>query len=440
MKGLTVMIVGFGAREYVISTAYERNSGVEKIIVAPGNDFISYKREKLVVSDGDCNLKSPGSIRLLAEKYKPDLIDVAQDDALASGTVDSLLKHGFNVFGPTRKAARIIEAEKRLSKEFMQRHGIPTSDFQVFRGINGVKSKIYLERLFLKNPDKIVYVKASGLCGGKGALKAKGKDETKKRIMQMNDFGKAGEYFIIEDALEGAEFSYFVISDGENYKTLGSAKDYKRSFENDFGEQTGGMGAISPAKITEGIEEEIENELVSKAIDGMRKEKIFYKGILYVGGILVDGKPFCIEYNARWGDPETQVILPGLQNDYIDVVQATIDGRLNEIDLVHDGLERVCVVGVAKGYPDTKSAEYKNSQRKRIFGLEEVMKISGINVYGAGIKLQNGKFFVNGGRLFSVVGKGKNLKEAREKSYDAISRIKIEGNNLHYRKDIGKYY
>ena len=432
MRGLSVLIFGAGAREHAISRAYEKSPQVEKIIVAPGDDFISYNREKEVIIDGTCNLRNPRSMRILAEKYKPDLIDVAQDDALASGAVDLLQRCGFAVFGSSRRAAQ-LEANKAWSRDFMKRHEIPSPDFMVFDSER--KAKDYAEDLFRKNPTKVVYVKASGLCGGKGALKATSMEETFERIKQMKNFGKAGKSFLIEDALEGEEFSYFAISDGENYKILGSARDYKRALDNDKGEQTGGMGAVSPARATEGIEKEIERELVSKAIRGMGKEGVPLKGVLYVGGTEIKKKPFCIEYNVRWGDPECQVVLPGLQNDYVDVVKASIEGKLNEINLIHDSKTRVCVVGVARGYPDANSPEYKNSQGKRIFGLEDVMKIPEIEIYGAGIKIEDGKFFVDGGRLFSIVGKG---KDASDKSYDAISRIRIEGDNLHYRRDVGR--
>ncbi len=435
MEDLTVLVIGAGAREHVISEAYENSNLVKRIIVAPGNSFTAIGRKKEVVVDGNCNLRDPHSILKLAEKYIPDtdsphLIDVAQDDALALGAVDTLQKYGFNSFGPGRNGAK-LESDKSFSKRFMFRNGIPTSPFGIFTGVGGVRSKIYIERLFREDSGKVVYVKASGLCGGKGALKAAGREETKKRIKQMKDFGKAGRTFLIEEALEGEEFSYFAISDGKNYRAFKSAQDYKRVLDKNKGEQTGGMGAVSPAKVTERIDAEIREKLVERAVNGNP-----YPGIIYVGGIDKDRKknPFCIEYNVRWGDPEAQVVLPGIQTDYAELVQTAIDGRLNEIDLIQDDLTRVCVVGAAKGYPENSS----QAKGKEIFGLREAMKLPGIKVYGAGINVQDGRFYVgeNPGRLFSIVGKG-NLKEATDMAYDAMEMISIEGDNLHFRKDVG---
>ncbi|MEK6842267.1 MAG: hypothetical protein AABX84_00470, partial [Nanoarchaeota archaeon] len=271
MKGLTVLIVGSGAREHVISEAYEKSPQVEKCIIAPGNDFIAWKREKEVIIDGNCSLKDPSSILILAKKYKPDLIDVAQDDALASGTVDLLQKYGFITFGPTWKTAK-IESDKCWSKKFMRRNKIPTSEYRTFHG--PFLAQLYVRNLFKENPNRIVYIKASGLCGGKGALRATSLEQTLERIEQMKDFGKAGKVFLIEQGLEGEEFSYFAISDGENYKVFKSARDYKLAFDNDQGGQTGGMGSVSPTKITNGgIDEEIQRQFVSKAIKGMKKER-----------------------------------------------------------------------------------------------------------------------------------------------------------------------
>lgn len=430
MKSLTVLIVGGGAREHVMSRAYEDSRCVERIIVAPGNDFIAYRRRKEVIVDSNCSLKQPESILEVARKHGPDLVDVAQDDALAAGTVDLLQKSGFSVFGPTKQAAR-IEWDKKWSREFMKRHQIPAPSFRYFDSEGPAKE--YVRLLYNESPEKIIYVKASGLCAGKGALKAASLDEAIKRIGQMKAFGKAGEIFLVEDGLIGEEFSCYAISDGKDYYIFKSAQDNKTVFNFDEGDQTGGMGAVSPAAVTEPISAEIEEKLIARAIKGMNSEGIQYRGVLYLGGIVADGRPVNVEYNARWGDPECQVVLPSVETDYAEVVMAALDGDLRSVGIRQDDNSRVCVVGASRGYP----GDYSRAKGKRIYGLEKAMEMDGISVYGAGITMRDDKFYASGGRLFSIVAEGKNILEARQKAYSAMSYISIEGNNLHYRTDIG---
>lgn len=431
MENLTILIIGQGAREHVISEAYEKSPQVKRVIITPGNDFIAFQRRKEVIIDGNCHLKYPKSILEVAKKYKPDLVDVAQDDALALGTVNLLQENGFNVFGPKKDAAR-IEGDKAWSRKLMERYKIPRPKFTTFSSEKWARN--FVESIYNFNPNQPIFVKASGLCAGKGALKAINLEEALKKIEQMKTFREAGETFLIEEALEGKEFSYYVISDGENFRVFKSAQDYKRALNNDQGEQTGGMGAISPTLITKGIEKEIESELISKAIKGMKEEGYPYQGVLYLGGMNIDGKSFVIEYNARWGDPECQVVLPSLQNDYVNLVLSAIEGRLDEVDLKQDDLTRVCVVGVSRGYP----GDYSSVKGKRIHGLEEAMKVPGVTIYGAGIKVEDNKFYADLGRLFSVVAKAEEISDAEQKTYEAMQLVNIEGNNLHYRKDIGK--
>lgn len=429
MSNLTVLIVGSGAREHTISKAYENSKKVNKIIVAPGNDFISYKRKKEIIINKNCSLTNPDSILEIAKKYKPDLVDVAQDDALAKGTVDLLTENGFQVFGPTKKAAR-LEWDKQWSREFMERHNIPSPEFRYF---NSEKlARKYVQLLYHKEPNKLTYVKASGLCAGKGALKATNLEEVTRRIDEMEQFGKAGEIFLIEEGLVGEEFSSYAISDGKNYCMLKSAQDNKTVFNFDKGDQTGGMGATCPAMITKDISKEIEELFISRAIKGMLSENNPYKGILYLGGIVAD-KLMNIEYNTRWGDPECQVVLPSIKTDYTDIILACIENKLDKIKIKQDQKTRVCIVGASKGYPNN----YSNVKGKQIYGLEEAMQVKGVTILSAAIAVQDGKFYANGGRLFSVVGEGKNIVEARQRAYSAIAYISIEGNNLHYRTDIG---
>lgn len=425
-----VLIIGNGAREHVISEAYEKSKGVKKIIVAPGNDFICYKRKKEVLIDENCSLKDPNSLLRIALKYKPDLIDVAQDDALALGTVDLLKGNGFCVFGPTKNAAR-IESDKFWSRIFMQRHNIPTPKFINFESKEDAEH--YLSTIYALNPNRLLFIKATGLCSGKGALRATNLKEAMKCVREMEKFGDAGKNFLVEEALIGEEFSYYAISDSLNYKFFKPAQDHKTVFDFDEGPQTGGMGSICPSIAVNGIEEEVKEKLIASAIKGLNLEGIPYIGILYLGGIVVNKKPINIEYNARWGDPECQVVLPSLKNDYFELVTVVLEKKLENFDLIFDDRYRVCLVGAAKGYPNNHS----NVNGKKIYGLEDIIKIEGISLYGSGIKIDNGNFYVNGGRLFSVVATGNAILEAKNKAYSAISLVSIEGNNLHYRTDIG---
>jgi phosphoribosylamine---glycine ligase len=428
--GKCVLIIGGGAREHTISYAYENSPKVSKVIIAPGNDFMTINRCKDVIIDKDCSLNNPHSILKLAEKYNPDIIEVAQDNAIASGAVDLLKEHGLKVFGPSKDAAR-IEWDKRWSREFMARHHIPQPLFKYFG--DEPRAAEYVKELYAKDPDAIFYVKAAGLCSGKGALKSTSLQEALHNIGLMKGFpDDAGKVFLIEQGLVGEEFSIYAISDGKNYKILKSAQDNKTIYNFDKGDQTGGMGVVCPAMVTNGLTGGIDEQLIKKAIHGLAFEGTPYVGVLYLGGIVVDGKPINIEYNARWGDPECQTVLPGIETDYYDIVNACIDGALDKINIKQDDKTRVCIVGASRGYPN----DYSNAKNKRIYGLDEVMKLKDVRIYSAGIKVMDGEYFTNGGRLFSIVAEDNNVLQARQKAYSAISMINIEGNNLHYRTDI----
>ena len=430
-QDLTIVIIGSSAREHVISCAYEKSPLVNRVIVAPGNDFIAYGIDKKTITDKNCSLKDPGSILALARKYKPDLIDVAQDNALALGTVDLLQDNGFLVFGPTKQAAR-IEWDKRWSREFMQTYNIPHPDFKYFDDES--VGKDYVQEIYLNDPNRLVYVKAAGLCAGKGALKSTCLEEAIMNIGLMKTFpDRAGEVFLIEEGLVGEEFSYYCINDGRSYHPFKSAQDNKTALNFDKGDQTGGMGAISPALVTLTLPHRIEASMVNPAIGGMAKEGVPFKGILYVGGIVTEEGIKNIEYNARWGDPECQAVLPSLETDYAELVMACIDGRLKDIEIEQDEKTRVCVVGASRGYPN----DYSDVMGKRIYGIDDAMRMEGISVFGAGVAVQEGRFYANGGRLFSIVAEGDDILDAKQKAYSAMAHVSIEGNNLHYRTDIG---
>ncbi len=436
-EDLTVLVFDPGARGHAISDAYERSRRVKKIIVASGNDFIGFRRRKEVIVDKDCDLKNIDSMCAIAERYRPDLIDVAQDDAIATGVGDTLRDRGFTVFCPSQQAAQ-IEWDKVWSREFMARHGISIPEFHAFSAPRLAEK--FLDEFYGEDPHRVAFVKAAGLAAGKGALKASSYQQAVACVRRMSMFRDAGRSFLIEKALAGQEFSYTVIADGTGaYRAFIPAQDYKLAHVFDEGGQTGGMGTVAPTHVIDPIPTNVmQAELVEKALEGMSAEGRPYKGILYVGGMrvvdqhsLCGYKPYCIEYNARWGDPEAQVVLPGV-NDYAEMVLAATKGRLDQTTLEQDGLYRVCLVGALRGYP----GDYRAALGKRIYGLEEVMYKKGVRVFGAAI-LIDGKFYANGGRLFSIVGEGLNLLDASGYAYEAMAQIYIEGNNLQYRTDIG---
>jgi len=430
---MDALIFDGGARGHVLSEAYERSGEFKRIIIAPGNSLTAWNRNIEVIADSHCSLKDTKSMRTIARKYKPDLVDVAQDDALNTGIADILRNDGFTVFGPGKNEAR-IESDKLWSRDFMKRHMIPIPHYRAF---HSTAAAIKYSESHFDFHSGTLYVKATKLCAGKGAVKATNITEAEQAIKFMQTLGDAGRVFLIENALTGSgaeEFSYFAISDGKTYKSFRPAQDNKTVYDNDLGPNTGGMGANSPALVCKGIEETIEREHVAKAINGMRKEGYPYTGILFFGGISIDGFPWNIEYNARHGDPEAQVVVTAVKN-YAELVQACLTKSLGSASIEQDNLARVCVVGALKGYP-MKQGSVKPIQ---IHGLEDAMQTA--RVFGAGVSVHDNKFYAESyGRLFSIVGEGRDVLEAREKAYNAMSRVSIidsQGNNMfHYRKDI----
>ena len=434
-EDMTVMIVDGGARGHVISELYENDPRVKRIVVAPGNDGIGYKRKKDVIIAKDSSLKDPNSLLAVARKYSADLVDVAQDDALALGTVDLLRANDFLAFGATKDASQ-IEWDKGWSRDFMKRHDIPSPHFEIY-DIDSMpnakgRSIEYVRSRYAEGPNTILYVKAAGLCAGKGALRCTNLQEALLNIDAMQSFGTSGRRFVIEDGMTGEEFSYVVISDGLVYRGFMPGQDNKLSENFDRGDQTGGMGANAPALVAMPMIPDIRREIITPAISGMNEEGRPFAGILYLGGMEVHGKPSVVEFNARPPDPETQVMLPGVEN-YPELVLAATCRRLNEITPKIDQKFRWCVVGASRGYPNN----YSQAKGKRIYGLDEAAELDGVKIYSAGIEVRDGKHYASGGRLFSVVGEGNNPLEARQRSYEGMSYISIEGNNLHFRTDIG---
>lgn len=423
---MKILILGSGGREHALAKIYSKSKRVEKVFVAPGNGLMDFQSDKIKIFPEIKSTDFKGVLDL-AKKHRIDLIDVAQDDPLALGFVDEFKKNGITAFGPMQKAAE-IEWNKEWARNFMQKYNLPIPTFEVFRE---KKTAIkYIGSL----PEQTLYIKASGLAAGKGAIKTENKRQAIEAIGKMSQFGKAGETFLVEECLVGEEFSLFAICDGKNYKITKIAQDHKTVYNSDQGPNTGGMGCVAPAKIIDQkILKQVETKILKPFLLGMRKEKRPYAGILYLGGIVTGGGAKIIEFNARWGDPEAEAILPSIQTDYLRIIEAVLEEKLNKLKIDFDNKVRVSVAGCSLGYPD----DYSKVKGKEIFGLNLAMKLKRVEIFGAGIKRKGSRFFADGGRIFHLVAEGKDIIEARKRAYEAMSLIFVEGNNLHYRIDIG---
>lgn len=425
-----VAVIDAGGRGSALVDAYANSSKVDEIIAIPGNDLMQINTKKPVRIFPNLKTTSREEILEICKNHNVALIDAAQENAVWAGVTDLLRKNGFKVFGPSRKAGQ-LEWDKAFSRDFMVKCNLPVPKFRVFNKQS--QAKEFLE----KQPEKPFVIKASGLAEGKGVIIAQTIAQAKAAVDEMTKFGSSGETFLIEEFLEGEEFSSYAISDGKTFKYLASAQDHKRVFDGDKGLNTGGMGCSTPPLV---IDEKIKKQILKifkSTFEGLKSEERPYTGILYLGGMVVGEKVYIIEYNARWGDPEIECILPGIKNDWFEVAQAVAEGDLSKVKINHDGKSRVIVAAASKGYP----RDYSKVRGKEISGLDELIKTPGIKVYGAGVKIVDGKHIANGGRLFYVVAEGGNVIEAHKKTYEALQKVSIPGrsgeNLLHYRKDIG---
>ena len=423
---MNILILGSGGREHALAVAYSKSRRVKKVHVAPGNGLTDFGNEK-VVAHTHISAFDFDAIVTLIKKEKIDFVDVAPDDLLAAGFVDKLQKLGIACFGPTQKEAE-IEWSKQWARNFMVKYKLPVPRYQSFtkpqEAINYVK----------KLPQQILFIKASGLALGKGVIKAENREEALAAITSMKQFGSAGKTFLIEEALIGEEFSLFAICDGKSYVIAKAAQDHKTVFNGDVGPNTGGMGCVAPALVVDkNIVKEVEKTILKPFMAGMQQENRPYSGILYLGGMVTKNGVKIIEFNARWGDPEVEVILPSLTTDYVRVIEAVEMQTIKDTSIVFDDKIRASIAGCAKGYPQ----DYSKVKGKEIVGLQDAMALPGITVYGAGITRKKNKFFVQGGRIFHLVAEGKDIIDARKKAYAAMALISIAGNNLHFRTDIG---
>lgn len=419
---MKVLVIGGGGREHAIIRKLKESPKVDKIYCAPGNGGIAKDAECVAISAMDLD----GAVTFAKEK-QIDLVFVAPDDPLAAGMVDRFEEAGIPAFGPNAAAAQ-IESSKVFSKNLMKKYRIPTAKYEVFS--DPKEAVAYIE----KNNQFPIVVKADGLALGKGVLIAADLTEAKdavKKIMEDKAFGASGNQVVIEEFLTGPEVSVLAFTDGKSVKPMVSSKDHKRALDNDQGLNTGGMGTISPnPHYTEAMAQTCMKTIFVPTIRAMQEEGRPFKGCLYFGLMLTPDGPKVIEYNSRFGDPEAQVVLPRMKTDLVDVMQAVIEERLEEQPIEwYDGAA-ACVVMASGGYP----ASYPKGLE--ITGLDENGQVADAVVYHAGTKLENGKFYTNGGRVLGVTAKGATLEEALKKAYAAVDKIHFDG--AHYRHDIGK--
>lgn len=419
---MKVLIVGGGGREHAIAWKAVQSPRVEKLYCAPGNAGIAQVAEcvDIGVMDFDAQVA-------FAKEHGIDLVIVGPDDPLAAGAVDAFEAAGIRAFGP-RKNAAILEGSKAFSKDLMKKYNIPTAGYETFDSPE--KALAYIEHA----PMPIV-LKADGLALGKGVLICNTREEAKdgvKTLMLDKQFGSAGDRIVVEEFMTGREVSVLSFVDGKTIKIMTSAQDHKRAKDGDQGLNTGGMGTFSPSPFyTEEVDAFCKNYIYQPTVDAMRAEGREFQGIIFFGLMLTEQGPKVLEYNARFGDPETQVVLPRMKNDIMDVFEACVDGTLDQVELEFEDNAAVCVVLASAGYPEHYEKGYKMT------GFENFKDKDGYYVFHAGSKFDaEGNIVTNGGRVLGVTAKGATLKEARENAYKATEWI--EFGNKYMRHDIGK--
>ena len=418
---MKVLIVGGGGREHAIAYCVAKSSKVEKMYCAPGNAGSAELAECVPIGAMEFD-----KLVTFAKEKEIDLAIVGMDDPLVGGLIDEFEKAGIRAFGP-RKNAAILEGSKAFSKDLMKKYDIPTAAYENFD--NADEALAYLETA--KFP---IVLKADGLALGKGVLICNTLEEAKagvKEIMLDKKFGASGNTMVVEEFMTGREVSVLSFVDGKTIKTMTSAQDHKRAKDGDQGLNTGGMGTFSPSPFyTKEVDEFCRKYVYQKTVDAMAAEGREFKGIIFFGLMLTEDGPKVLEYNARFGDPEAQVVLPRMKNDLIDVIEACIDGTLDQVDLQFEDNAAVCVVLASDGYP----VAYEKGLP--ITGLDEFKKHEGYYCFHAGTKFDGDQIVTNGGRVLGVTAKGATLKEARANAYKATEWVKFD--NKYMRHDIGK--
>lgn len=416
---MRVLVIGGGGREHALVWKLRQSPRVTEIFCAPGNGGISDDARCFPVEQ-----KSVDSMLQLANQLHPDLTIIGPELPLQLGVVDEFTRRGWPVFGPTKAAAQ-LETSKSFAKEFMQRYRIPTAHYAICTSSAEVKDA-------LSRFSTPVVVKADGLAAGKGVVMCKNKDEATAAAAEMLSgkmVGEAGARVVIEECLQGDEISFLVLSDGERVAALVAAQDHKRVGDGDTGPNTGGMGAYSfPALLDEQMTQWLLHHVAQPVVDGMKAEGAEYKGILYCGLMMTARGPMVLEFNCRFGDPETQPILMRMDSDLLDAIEASIEGRVSEGDFRWSRDASICVVMASGGYPGTIEVG------KRISGLDEAGMVEGVKVFHAGTSTRDGGYYTSGGRVLGVTARATDLKAAVDRAYEAAAKIKFDG--AHYRKDI----
>lgn len=416
---MQVLIVGSGAREHCLVDKVSQSPLVSSIYSAPGNGGTAGLSTNLDIKADDIQ-----GLLGFAVKKKIDLTIVGPEAPLAAGIVDMFNQEGLAVFGPTKDLAR-LESSKVFAKEKMREFGIPTAEFRVFDSPDKAKEHIRSRRAPM-------VIKADGLAAGKGVVicnTQKEATDTVDSIMIKQEFGIAGKRIIIEDCLQGEEFSLIALADGKNILPLASSQDHKRIFDKDQGPNTGGMGAYSPAlSLAPRQFDQVVEIALRPLIEGLQKQGQAYRGVIYAGLMVSGNQIYVLEFNVRFGDPEAQVILPRLKGDLLEIMLKALESKLDQVEITWDSRSCVGVVLASWGYPG------KYQKGKQIFGLEEAAKIRDILIYHAGTKKDAERFLTDGGRVLSIVGFGQDIKEAQAKAYQAVTKISFEG--VQYRRDI----
>ena len=423
---MNVLVIGSGGREHALVWKISQSRRVKKVYCAPGNPGIAALAEPVNLKATDID-----GLSRFALAHAIDLTVVGPEQPLASGLADAFEHHGLAVFGPSRRAAE-LEWSKAFAKDFMARHGIPTASHVTFTHDQHDRARAYLATCGLP-----VVVKADGLAAGKGVVVCGSRDEAASAYSEMVDrkaFGDAGTTVVVEEFLQGVEASVFAVTDGIDHLLLAPAQDHKRALDNDRGKNTGGMGAYAPASmITDEVRAQVEREVIIPTLRGMASEGRPYRGCLYVGLMLTAQGPKVVEFNCRFGDPETQVVLPVYDGDLFEILFAASASRLGKVKMPATGSVRgsaACVVLASGGYPDAYQTGYE------IHGLERAAQIAGVTTFHAGTATRDNHLVTAGGRVLGVTAVAVDLTQAIDRAYLAVAEIRFEG--MHYRRDIGR--
>lgn len=420
---MNILILGSGGREHAFAQSLSKSSRCNKLFVAPGNAGTASIASNITINPADFT-----AVEKCVLENQIQMVVVGPEDPLVKGIADYFSEReslkNVMLIGPSKRGA-LLEGSKQRAKEFMFQHKIPTAAYKSF-----TKESLHAGKSFLETLNPPYVLKADGLAAGKGVLIINNLETAKQELENMlanNKFGDASATVVIEEFLDGIELSIFVLTDGKNYKILPTAKDYKRIGEGDKGLNTGGMGAISPVPFADEVfMKKIEERIVKPTVDGLAKENIDYKGFVFIGLIKVADEPYVIEYNVRMGDPETEVVLPRIKTDLVDLFEATFLQKLNTLDIQIDERSAATVMLVSGGYPE----EYEKG--KQIFGLENVENSI---VFHAGTKIEDDKILTNGGRVLAITSLDTDFKSAIKKSYQNIEKLSFD--RMNYRTDIG---